>query len=80
MADYQQLTHEFPPIFNRDSRILIQGTAFLLWTSAEPFLESTGDDYRGGRAKKNCREEKTIAKPRHCHLGRDPKLRDHRLV
>ena len=26
MADYQQLTHEFPPIFNKESRILILGT------------------------------------------------------
>ena len=26
MADYQQLTHEFEPVFNKDSRILILGT------------------------------------------------------
>lgn len=26
MADYQQLTHEFAPVFNKDSRILILGT------------------------------------------------------
>lgn len=26
MADYQQLTHEFPPVFDKNSRILILGT------------------------------------------------------
>lgn len=26
MADYQQLTHEFEPVFNKDSKILILGT------------------------------------------------------
>ena len=48
----QKLTHvkhEFDPIFDENSEILILGTLpsvksreqnFLLWTSAEPFLES----------------------------------------
>ena len=26
MADYQQITHEFDPVFNKDSKILILGT------------------------------------------------------
>ena len=47
MQEYQTVTHQFEPVFDEDSKVLIlgtfpsevQGAEFLLRTSAEPILE-----------------------------------------
>lgn len=57
MKEYQNISHGFGPVYNRESRILILGSfpsvksreqAFFYGASAESLLESTGGGIEGG--------------------------------
>ena len=57
MKEYQNISHGFGPVYNRESRILILGSfpsvksreqAFFSRASAESLLESTGGGIEGG--------------------------------
>ena len=56
MKEYQNISHGFGPVYNRESRILIgkfpiceiKGTGIFLRASAESLLESTGGGIEGG--------------------------------
>ena len=52
MKEYQNISHGFGPVYNRESRKFpiceIKGTGIFLRTSAESLLESTGGGIEGG--------------------------------
>lgn len=51
MSEYQYVEHEFAPVYNEESQVLVLGQSaigeiqragLLLWTSEKPFLEGSG--------------------------------------